>query len=124
MISNPIRGLCGSLGRVALMTLTLAGAAFVNLAGCTVKSSSVPIVTMDDTVSPDAIVVPGNRAWVDTGIDVVAGQPLTIVGKGRIAIGKMQNAAGDTERELGPQGTFFYDDRYSQVRFPLPAAGN
>src|SRR6266849_111319 len=48
----------------------------------------------------------------------------TIVGKGRIVIGKMKNAAGDAENDVGPQGTFFYDDRYSQVRFPLPAAGN
>ena len=39
----------------------------------------------------------------------------------RVVIGKMKNAAGDSESEVGPQGTFFYDDRYSQVRFPLPA---
>lgn len=125
MTRYPDRRLRGPAGRVALLLLSLAGgAAIVSLAGCTVKSSSVPVVTVDDTVSPDAIVVPGNQGWVDTGIDVVAGRPLTIVGKGRVIIGKMQVAAGDAEREVGPQGTFFYDDRYSQVRFPLPAAGN
>src|SRR4029079_1533853 len=30
----------------------------------------------------------------------------------------------DSEREVGPAGTFFYDDRLSHARFPLPAAGN
>src|SRR5258708_37653939 len=111
MTLNPVSGWSGSLGRAALLILTLAGAALPGLAGCTVQSSALPVVTVDDTVSPDALVIPGNRPWVDTGIDVVAGQPLTIVGKGRIVIAKMQNAAGDAEREGGPQGTFFYDDR-------------
>src|SRR5579863_7404117 len=124
MILNHIRDMRSRWGRAALMLLTLAGAAVFNLAGCTVKTATVPAVAVDDTVSPDAIIVPGNQAWVDTGIDVKAGQPLTIVGKGRVIIGKMQNATGDAEHEVGPQGTFFYDDRYSQVRFPLPAAGN
>jgi arylsulfatase A-like enzyme len=124
MTSNPVRDARGALGRVALMVLSLAGAAILSLGGCTVQSSAVPIVTIDDQVSPDAVVVPGNQPWVDTGIDIVAGQPLTIVGKGRVIIGKLENVTGDTEREVGPQGTFFYDDRYSQVRFPLPAAGN
>jgi len=123
MILNQIRDVRGRLGQLAFM-LTVAAAASLSLAGCTVKTATPPVVAVDETVSPDAIVVPGNQAWVDTGIDVVAGQPLTIVGKGRVIIGKLHDAPGDVQSEIGPQGTFLYDDRYTPIRFPLPAAGN
>src|SRR5689334_2196942 len=102
MILNQIRDLRGRGGHVAFMILTLAAAASLGLAGCTVKTATPPVVAIDETVSPDAIVVPGNQAWVDTGIDVVAGQPLTIVGKGRVIIGKLHDAPGDVQSEIGP----------------------
>src|SRR5579863_4463751 len=108
MILNHIRDMRSRWGRAALMLLTLAGAAVFNLAGCTVKTATVPAVAVDDTIAPDAIVVPGNHASVHTGIDVVAGQPLRIVCNGRVVIGKMQNGPGDAQPEVGPQGTFFY----------------
>ena len=77
----------------------------------------------DEQISPDALVIPANVPWADTGIDVVAGEPLTIVGKGRVAIGKLAKVKDDAELEVGPNGTFFYSDSISGQPFPLPAAG-
>src|SRR5205085_2281902 len=78
----------------------------------------------DERISPDALVVPANVPWVDTGIDVVAGRPVSIVGKGRAAIGKLMRVKDDPGYEVGPQGTFFYPDTFQHETFPLPAGGS
>ena len=82
-----------------------------------------PIIVSDEQISPDAIVIPANLAWVDSGIDVVAGQPLTIVGKGRVVIGKLKKVKEDAENEVGPRGSYFYGNTLAAEQFPLPAAG-
>ncbi len=92
-------------------------------AGCSPRTPSAPVIVSDEQVSPDALVIPANVPWADTGIDVVAGEPLTIVGKGRVAIGKLKKVKDDAETEVGPNGTFFYSDAISGQPFPLPAAG-
>ncbi|HEY3966016.1 MAG TPA: alkaline phosphatase family protein [Planctomycetaceae bacterium] len=84
----------------------------------------MPVVSYDEQISADALVISGRAPWVDTGVDIIAGQPLTISAKGRVAITKLKKPVEDSEREVGPAGTFFYDDRLSHARFPLPAAGN
>ncbi|MBS0264800.1 MAG: hypothetical protein JSS02_22890, partial [Planctomycetes bacterium] len=96
----------------------------VVLSGCARHSAPVPVVTADEQISPDALIIAGNQPWVDTGVDVVAGQPLTISAKGRVAITKLLKQMADAEREVGPSGTFFYDDRLTHIKFPLAAAGN
>src|SRR5260221_1364505 len=48
---------------------------------------------------------------------------MTIVGKGRVDIGKLKKVKDDAEIEAGPNGTFFYSDTVSGEAFPLPAAG-
>lgn len=99
-------------------------AALVGMAGCSPRTPHVPAVVNNEQVSPDALVIPANLAWTDTGIDVVAGQPLTIVGKGRVAIGRLKRVKGDAENEVGPRGTFFYGNKLAEAQFPLPAAGS
>ena len=113
-----------SASRVVLLGVCLGIWLAVTASGCSRNSPSTPVVTIDDNVSPDALIVPGNTPWVDSGIDVAAGRPLTISSKGRVAVAKYKRQNDDAEREVGPEGTFFYDDRLSHVKFPLPAAGN
>src|SRR5205085_2452454 len=123
-IARPASGARRNFGRPLWAALALFAALCAVQTGCAKNPSPVPIVAVDEQVSPDAIVVAGNVPWIDSGIDVVAGRPLTISAKGRVALTKLKKPVEDSEREVGPAGTFFYDDRMSHVRFPLPAAGN
>jgi len=105
------------------MSLGILAALLGALAGCS-QSQLAPLSKTDEQVSPDALIVPADEQWIDTGINVVAGQPITIVGKGRIRIGKMKKKRrDDAELEVGPEGTFFYSDSLTHEEFPLAAAG-
>lgn len=92
-------------------------------AGCTPQGHVAPVLFPEEQIPPDSLIVPGNQPWVDTGIDVTEGEPLTILGKGRIRIGRLRKPKDDTEIEASPQGTFLYNDALSEHAFPLPAAG-
>src|SRR5258708_30433841 len=113
MMTHSARGARRFGRRTPLIALWLAAAALVGAAGCSPKSSLAPIVVSDEQVAPDALVIPGHLPWVDTGVDVVAGQPLTIVGKGRVTIGKLKKIKEDAAHEVGPRGTFFYGNKLS-----------
>ena len=102
MNSLPVRSARRNIGRLPWTALALVTALFVVPAGCSRNPSPVPIVSADDQISPDALVVPGSAPWVDTGMDVIAGQPLTISAKGRVAITKLKKPVEDSEREVDP----------------------
>ncbi len=57
-----------------------------------------------------AVVVPGNLPWTDTGLDVVRGQEFIIKAQGKISLQK-----GNPEAECGPDG---YD--LQTIQQPLP----
>ncbi|MGQ0636461.1 MAG: alkaline phosphatase family protein [Planctomycetaceae bacterium] len=92
-------------------------------AGCSPQSRLAPLTTADAQVSPDAIFVRGDGGWVDTGIDVRRGEALSISATGRVRISRLKSGKDDSETEVGPQGTYFYNDALTQHDFPLPAAG-
>src|SRR5579872_1177731 len=124
MNSHTARGPRRESLRALLMSLG-ALAALAAFAGCSPQAQLPPLSTHDEQLSPDALLVPGDRQWVDSGVDVVAGRPLTIVGKGRVRIGKLRaKRRDDAELDIGPEGTFFYSDSLSHEEFPLAAAGN
>lgn len=68
--------------------------------------------------------VSGCAGWVGTGVDLVEGQPLSTLAEGEIVVGKAVDSRNDVARLVGPEGTYFYDDRWTACEFPLPAAGN
>lgn len=104
--------------RVLVWSVCVAG-----LAGCTPATSVAPSAFVDPAIPADARIVPGNQPWADSGIDIAAGEPVTIVGRGKVRIGRIKKPKGDAECEVGPQGTFFYSDDLCEHEFPLPAAG-
>ena len=124
MILHPARGARRLARRVTRLAFSLTTAALIGLAGCSPRTPHAPAVVTNEQVSPDAIVIPSNVPWADTGIDVVAGKPLTIVGKGRVAVSKLKKVKDDSECEVGPRGTFFYGNRLVEQEFPLAAAGS
>lgn len=70
------------------------------------------------------VVVPGQYGWCDTGIDVVAGEPLVIRADGSIFIGRSAKGKYDEPSTVGPEGTFLYNDKVVKREFPLASAGS
>src|ERR1700736_4562522 len=95
MILHPACGARRAFRHASRTALWLALTALVSLAGCAPHSAIAPAISGDERISPDALMVPANVPWVDTGIDVVAGRPISIVGKGRAAIGKLMRVKED-----------------------------
>lgn len=80
-------------------------------------------MTSSQGVPPGAYIVPGNVGWVDTGVDVKSGEPVTITAQGRLRISRLGSRKDDAQCEVGPEGTFFYGDELQHFEFPLAAAG-
>src|SRR3990172_679252 len=106
--------------RVSAATIVRVGIALAILAGCG------PIFA-DDARTDEAassgvadLIVPGNAAWVDTGMDVTAKEPLSIVASGRVSVDRpgrkvlMRRPA----TLVGPQGTYLYPDELAKSLFP------
>lgn len=100
----------------------LAAAVFVG--GCARESAvsrSGPVGTCCD--ADGWVEVPGDHPWVDSGVDVVAGQALTISAHGAVSVRRSQLASADVPHQVGPEGTFFFEDAVAEEDFPLPAGG-
>jgi arylsulfatase A-like enzyme len=70
------------------------------------------------------VAIAGNQAWGDTGVDVTGQEPLTIRAEGTISVGRSAKAKYDDPTQVGPEGTFLYDDRILKRDFPLASAGS
>ena len=95
----------------------------MSLAGCAPTAPDATGIASAVYVPENALIIAGNQPWSDTGIDIRAGEPLTISATGRLEIGKVEKIRSDEERVVGPQGTFLYRDEWHTQEFPLPAAG-
>ncbi len=85
---------------------------------------SVPELAYDTSrLSGDALVVPANAPWVDTGMDVQSGESLSFVAHGQIRHRIPQTESETEQSDTGPAGTFLYEDTLGHQEFPLPAAG-
>lgn len=79
------------------------------------RLESVPLYPADE------VLVPGSQAWVDTGIDVQAGEALQIVADGGIRFRRRGLLDHKQACAVGPEGTYLFDDKVAHECFPLPA---
>jgi len=93
--------------RTRLERATLAVAAVLVLGGCLRGDEKQPVFSEFKTVE---VAVPGNVAWTDTGLDVVAGQEVSFRARGNITL-----QVGNPQADCGPGG---YD--LKTVQQPLP----
>lgn len=93
------------------------------LAGCFQQTAPLVVTPPAGGAPEDAIIVRGNHPWTDSGIEIAAGESMTIVARGRLRIGRIVKPKNDIETDVGPAGTFFYGDDEVEHDFPLPAAG-
>lgn len=66
--------------------------------------------------------MPGNRQWVDTGIDVEPGDALSVVANGSIQFRTRARFGKNLPESFGPEGTFHFTDEESGQDFPLASA--
>eukprot|EP00913_Durusdinium_trenchii_P008862 g8328.t1 len=66
--------------------------------------------------------VPANRSWTDTGVDVTAGEAITVTAGGTVTVTKSTGRKKNGLHEIGPEGTYLYSDDVIGELFPLPSA--
>ena len=82
-----------------------------------VVRGAMPATESDEHV----VLVPANRAWTDTGLDVAAGQTVTITATGRVAVYNPGRSETGVASEVGPEGTYLFSNSICDREFPLPA---
>jgi len=92
------------------------------ISGCTRESALLETVHFEHELPEDAIVVPANRAWVETGISLQAGEAVTVTGSGEIRLTQPKGWKPDQQLAVGPEGTFLYSDDVAEDQFPIPSA--
>lgn len=69
-----------------------------------------------------AIRVSGSCEWVDSGVDLSRGEAVTITATGTVVVRPSALLARRSVRQVGPNGTYLYDDDVISRSFPLPSA--
>ena len=106
------QGVCACL----LMTL-------LSLAGCRHTPSAAGLATVQRKFAADTIVVPANGSWLDTGVELRAGDSVDLTATGLAACEPDKSIGRINTQWTGPQGTYLYEDAVEDQIFPLPAAG-
>jgi predicted AlkP superfamily pyrophosphatase or phosphodiesterase len=94
-----------------------------NLLSCTGLSSRQENPNPSGVAQPTgAIKVPGNAPWTDTGIAVQADEYIHITAEGKVEISEWSIVGRDYDYEVGPEGTYDYQEKVKEENFPLAAA--
>jgi hypothetical protein len=106
----------------------LPATAFVRTSGDAAPSPLVLRGQAADELTPEpaqvVVRVGAADGWVDSGLNLAEGQPISVTADGEVQIVKESAPKGDVARLAGPEGTFFFDEGWTACSFPLPAAGN
>ena len=104
-------------GGLAVCLILITG----TLIGCSYERSQPPVTATEANRPEDAVTIPADEQWVDTHVDVQAGDALTISAGGQIVPGSPQECLCSGEDHLiGPQGTYLYAEQIAGKPFPLP----
>ena len=105
--------------------LALCVCASLTLVGCT-HTASTGHAFVNDSPEADgnAVAVPGSVGWVDAGIQVHAGEPLSITATGRVVVRQSDRWGQTFEATVSPEGTFLVHDGIQDQRFPLPSGNH
>ncbi len=108
----------------AIAVLAAVGTLFI---GC---SQERPVVTQGPLLVPvpseapeNLVSVPGNCAWVRTGIEVQEGEAITISADGCVQFRSASHWNKERLCHAGPEGTYHYQDDVAFQKFPIPSAG-
>ncbi len=98
----------------------------LNCTGLSTRQEGPSVGAAGSAASPgaaqEAIKVPGNAQWTNTGIAVEADQYIHIAAEGKVEITEWSFVGRDYDFEVGPEGTYNYQEKVRDEKFPLPAA--
>ena len=96
------------------------------LLGCTHTASSTGHAFTNNAAESNgtAVTVPGTVGWVDTGLQVVDGEPLSITASGRVVVRQSDRFGQKFEATVSPEGTFMVHDGIQDQQFPLPSGSH
>ena len=94
---------------------------FLLLAGCSREAAGPELTQADFSMPDDSLIVSGNRQWVDTGVEVTAGDALTVLARGKVVVRQQGKFHRKQPVEVGPNGTFFFSEEVAEHYFPLPS---
>ncbi|MGH7129940.1 MAG: hypothetical protein ACREIV_15320, partial [Planctomycetaceae bacterium] len=90
--------------------------------GCSRDAALPEIAPPPPHVPVGGLKVPGSCAWADTGIDIIAGQPVTVLARGAVAYRGPSLLHPNAPYQSGPEGTYLFSEDVAEELFPLPAA--
>ncbi len=67
------------------------------------------------------VVVASQKLWTATGVTLQSGQSLTITSRGQITAKCSDHWGHGQQTQVGPAGTYLFDNAIADQRFPLPA---
>lgn len=96
------------------------------LLGCTHTASSTghAFATKCAETSGTDVTVPGTVGWVDTGVVVLDGEPISITASGRVVVRQSDRFGQKFEATVSPEGTFMVHDGIQDQSFPLPSGSH
>ena len=100
----------------------LALLAIVTATGCAEHVGTLRWPAEEPGLQKVSVAVPVNAAWVDSGVDVTAGEPVTIRADGSLYVGASAKGNYDDQMTVGPEGTFLYSEKIAKHDFPLASA--
>jgi len=94
------------------------------VAGCAETVQPMCVVPSEPVTIPGAITVPGNASWIDSGVVLQEGEGVTLLARGTVGFRCPEGLTADELHQVGPGGTYLFDDKVADKVFPLPAAGS
>ncbi|HLQ45127.1 MAG TPA: alkaline phosphatase family protein, partial [Planctomycetaceae bacterium] len=118
-----LQPLASSRGRVAFGVLAFTA---LWLPGCshTTPSTGQAVAVQRQESEGHAVSVAGDAGWVDTGIDLVEGEPVSISASGRVIVRQSDKWGQKFEASVGPEGSFIVHDGIQDQPFPLPSGNH
>ncbi|MBW3543253.1 MAG: hypothetical protein KY476_23610, partial [Planctomycetes bacterium] len=101
------------------MRATLLAALIVS--GCAPEIVPPPTPLAQPPLPGAGVVVPANEAWLDPGVNVSVGEALTVTADGTALVQEGSVWKHHSRVEVGPEGTYLYDDAAAKASYPLPA---
>lgn len=91
-------------------------------AGCSHESANHNPICCDPFLTDGAVTIPGDRQWVETAVNVTAGEAISIVAHGAVHYRCADDNAKYSASTANPCGTFLYTDDVAYRDFPLSSA--